>query len=228
MHRTGVPRYLLTLLLGGLASTAAAESLEPGPDEALLYYQRNDNAYVGWGLHLWNTPQCTGVRDGTRWDQPPAAAGVDPEYGAWYRIPLNTVRSTPALANGAPGVQPGLRPSAAPCTGNSPRLPVVRTAQAAPRKQRRDQQRQLVPLLRILAQTDMAAHRPYHRRKKPAASSKPTCPRAMHRLRKDCTWRFCAASANPVRLSQKASGSSARLSCARGWPVSCRPWIRSN
>lgn len=133
MHRTGVPRYLLTLLLGGLASTAAAEPLEPGPDEARLYYQRNDNAYVGWGLHLWNTPQCTGVRDGTRWDQPPAAAGVDPEYGAWYRIPLNTVRTTPALANGAPGVQPGLRPSAAPCTGNSPRLPVVRTAQAAPR-----------------------------------------------------------------------------------------------
>lgn len=88
MHRIGLPRYLLTLLLGGLASTAAAEPLDPGPDEALLYYQRSDNAYAGWGLHLWNNQQCAGVRDGTSWDQPLAAAGVDPEYGAWYRIPL--------------------------------------------------------------------------------------------------------------------------------------------
>jgi len=88
MHRFGLPRHLFTLLLGGLAATANAAPLEPGPDEALLYYQRDDGTYEGWGLHLWNTPQCTGVRDGTSWEQPLAAAGVDAEYGAWYRIPL--------------------------------------------------------------------------------------------------------------------------------------------
>jgi len=88
MHSFGLPRHLFTLLLGGLAATANAAPLEPGPDEALLYYQRDDGTYEGWGLHLWNTPQCTGVRDGTSWEQPLAAAGVDAEYGAWYRILL--------------------------------------------------------------------------------------------------------------------------------------------
>ncbi|MHA6495044.1 pullulanase-type alpha-1,6-glucosidase [Pseudomonas borbori] len=90
MHNLRLPRYLLTLLLGGLAATATAEPLEPGPDEALLYYQRSDGVYDGWGPHLWNTLQCTGVRDGTSWDQPLAPAGVDPEHGAWYRIPLSS------------------------------------------------------------------------------------------------------------------------------------------
>nr|WP_298147300.1 pullulanase-type alpha-1,6-glucosidase [uncultured Pseudomonas sp.] len=90
MHNLRLQRHLLALLLASttLVSAANAAPLEPGPDEALLYYQRDDNAYDGWGLHLWNTSQCSGVRDGTSWDQPLAAAGIDAEYGAWYRIPL--------------------------------------------------------------------------------------------------------------------------------------------
>ncbi|WP_332825231.1 pullulanase-type alpha-1,6-glucosidase [Ramlibacter sp.] len=90
MHDLRLPRHLLSLLLAGatLAGPASAEPLEPGPDEALLYYLRDDGAYAGWGPHLWNSLQCSGVRDGTSWDQPLTPAGVDPEYGAWYRIPL--------------------------------------------------------------------------------------------------------------------------------------------
>ena len=86
MHRAGVPRYLLTLLLGGLASTAAAEPLEPGSDEALLYYQRNDNAYVGWGLHLWNTRSVPAYAT--------APAGISP-----WRRPASTPNTGPGIAS---------------------------------------------------------------------------------------------------------------------------------
>lgn len=89
MHRFGLPQPLLTLLLAGLAGLAAAEPLEPGPDEALLYYQRSDSAYDGWGLHLWNTATCNGTREETPWDRPLLPEGVDTEHGAWYRIPLS-------------------------------------------------------------------------------------------------------------------------------------------
>ena len=88
MHDSRLPRYLLGLLLAG-STLAGAEPLQPGPDEALLYYQRSDGDYAGWGLHLWNTPQCSGVRDGTSWDRPLAPAGVDAEHGAWFSIPLS-------------------------------------------------------------------------------------------------------------------------------------------
>ncbi len=91
MHSLRLQRHLLTLLIASttLAVTANATPLDPGPDEALLYYQRGDGTYDGWGLHLWNTPQCSGVRDGTSWHQPLTAAGIDSEFGAWYRIPLS-------------------------------------------------------------------------------------------------------------------------------------------
>ena len=88
MHDSRLPRYLLGLLLAG-STLAGAEPLQPGPDEALLYYQRSDGDYAGWGLHLWNTAQCSGVRDGTSWDQPLVPAGIDSEHGAWFSIPLS-------------------------------------------------------------------------------------------------------------------------------------------
>ena len=43
------------LLLGGLplaVPSASAVPLDPGADEALLYYQRADGDYNGWGPHL--------------------------------------------------------------------------------------------------------------------------------------------------------------------------------
>lgn len=83
---------LAALLLGGLplaVPSASAVPLDPGPDEALLYYQRADGDYNGWGPHLWNTADCNGSATETSWTQPLAAAETDPEHGALYRIPLS-------------------------------------------------------------------------------------------------------------------------------------------
>ena len=52
-------RRLAALALAGFSlamQSASATPLDPGPDEALLYYQRADGDYNGWGPHLWNTP----------------------------------------------------------------------------------------------------------------------------------------------------------------------------
>ena len=58
--------FSLALTLAGCNSDSGSDSpdsggeppsnelLEPGPNEALLYYKRLDADYAGWGLHLWN------------------------------------------------------------------------------------------------------------------------------------------------------------------------------
>lgn len=72
-------RCLAALALGGsllAIRPASAAPLDPGPDEALLYYQRADGDYAGWGPHLWNTASCGGSRTETSWDQPLSAAGT--------------------------------------------------------------------------------------------------------------------------------------------------------
>ncbi len=81
----------LALAAVGLTSLSGhAALIEPGPDEAILYYQRDDNQYDGWGLHLWNTASCSGSALATDWSQPHPASGFDTEHGAYYRIPLQT------------------------------------------------------------------------------------------------------------------------------------------
>lgn len=86
-------RRLAALALAGFSlamQPASAAPLDPGPDEALLYYQRADGDYHGWGPHLWNTPGCNGSANETSWAQPLAAVDTDTQYGALYRIPLST------------------------------------------------------------------------------------------------------------------------------------------
>lgn len=60
--------------------------VEPGPNEAILYYLREDSTYDEWGLHLWSTDTCSGVANPTEWATPLAAEGVSDAYGAYYRI----------------------------------------------------------------------------------------------------------------------------------------------
>lgn len=95
MSRPSLLHACLPVLLSGLLASqvALAAPLDPAPDEALLYYQRGDGDYAGWGLHLWNTPQCSGVREETGWDRPLAASGIDPQLDAYYRIPLTAQAS---------------------------------------------------------------------------------------------------------------------------------------
>lgn len=66
--------------------------LEPGENEALLYYKRADENYSGWGLHLWNNPAdgCDGLAEGvaTEWNTPRLPDGINNTYGAYYLIPM--------------------------------------------------------------------------------------------------------------------------------------------
>ncbi|GBO90066.1 pullulanase-type alpha-1,6-glucosidase [Marinobacter salsuginis] len=75
---------------GGGGQTDAL--LEPGENEALLYYKRPDENYSGWGLHLWNNPAdgCDGLAEGvpTEWSSPRLPDGISDTYGAWYLIPM--------------------------------------------------------------------------------------------------------------------------------------------
>ena len=74
---------------GGGDSTAL---LEPGDNEAILYYKRPAGDYDGWGLHLWNDAAagCDGLAEGvpTEWSDPRTASGVNDTYGAYYIIPM--------------------------------------------------------------------------------------------------------------------------------------------
>ncbi|MDF0749184.1 pullulanase-type alpha-1,6-glucosidase [Marinobacter sp. 71-i] len=74
---------------GGGDSTAL---LEPGDNEAILYYKRPADDYDGWGLHLWNDAAagCDGLAEGvpTEWSAPRTHSGVNDTYGAYYIIPM--------------------------------------------------------------------------------------------------------------------------------------------
>jgi pullulanase-type alpha-1,6-glucosidase len=71
------------------AITRALPAL-PRTNQIAVYYLRADDAYSGWGLHLWGD-QVTG----TSWGAPLAQAGVDPGFGAGFLIDV-----TPGAAAG--------------------------------------------------------------------------------------------------------------------------------
>jgi len=62
-------------------------------DQAIVFYHRDDGAYDGWGLHLWNTDNCRALTDASigaiTWDAPLPANGIDDTYGAYYLLNLN-------------------------------------------------------------------------------------------------------------------------------------------
>ncbi|MFQ3231622.1 MAG: pullulanase, partial [Reinekea sp.] len=63
------------------------------PNEAVIYYKRNDNNYDGWGLHLWdgdsNTTNANELAAGTSWGAAHPASGVHPDLGAYFIVPMN-------------------------------------------------------------------------------------------------------------------------------------------
>ena len=77
------------------AITRALPAL-PDATHVVVYYGRADAQYTGWGLHLWGD-QVTG----TDWGSPLPPAGIDPEFGAGFLIPIKTGGST---GNCAPGL----------------------------------------------------------------------------------------------------------------------------
>jgi pullulanase len=63
-------------------------------NEVVLFYKRPDDVYTGWGLHLFPA----GLDSWTTWEAPYAYEGIDPQYGAYFRIALPGVAS-PAYSN---------------------------------------------------------------------------------------------------------------------------------
>lgn len=62
------------------ALTVAPPSI-PGPNEVVVYYQRTDGAYMGWGLHTWGD-----VFEETLWSIPLSYRGTDDTLGADFVV----------------------------------------------------------------------------------------------------------------------------------------------
>lgn len=76
---------------------APAPSVNARVDEAILFYNRpqdadnspNDPVYEGWKLHTWSDERCDAYADGdTDWAAGRVHDGVDPNYGAYWVLPL--------------------------------------------------------------------------------------------------------------------------------------------
>ncbi|WP_232301221.1 pullulanase-type alpha-1,6-glucosidase [Gilvimarinus agarilyticus] len=72
-------------------------------DQAIIFYQRDDADYQGWGLHLWNNETCGALDDAAigaiTWDAPFAATGFDDSYGAYYLLELNAPATESGCVN---------------------------------------------------------------------------------------------------------------------------------
>ena len=69
-----------------------------GDNELVVFYNRPDENYQNWVLHLWNNDSCDAYADfasgaGTEWTVGQAQSGIDPNYGAYWVLPLKADRS---------------------------------------------------------------------------------------------------------------------------------------
>ncbi|MBT1065284.1 pullulanase-type alpha-1,6-glucosidase [Bowmanella sp. Y26] len=83
-------RVPLALTLA-LQSQAIGTGLVLGEHQIAIFYQRDDQDYNGWGLHLWNGEGCGNYAAPTtdapyfnNWSTPYPADGIHPDYGAYY------------------------------------------------------------------------------------------------------------------------------------------------
>jgi len=75
-----------------ISATSSDQLIEIDATQAILYYQRDDGAYDGWGLHLWDdTGSVTDeVVANTEWAIPLLSTGEHPLYGAYFIVDLKT------------------------------------------------------------------------------------------------------------------------------------------
>ncbi|WOH36299.1 alpha-1,6-glucosidase domain-containing protein [Thalassotalea fonticola] len=62
-------------------------------NQLVVFYNRPDNTYTDWVLHLWNNSDCEAYADfaidgGTDWNTGQAQTGIDPNYGAYWVLDL--------------------------------------------------------------------------------------------------------------------------------------------
>jgi pullulanase len=72
--------------------TSAPEPvITAGENELIIFYNRPDDSYTDWGLHLWADEACTAY-DGplVEWAAPQDKAGDDPNYGPYWVVNLKT------------------------------------------------------------------------------------------------------------------------------------------
>ncbi|MBL4942176.1 MAG: DUF3372 domain-containing protein [Colwellia sp.] len=89
-----------------LAVTVEADASLPDPvvtageNEVVIFYNRSDNNYTDWGLHLWANEECTAC-DGPAvdWGAPQLKAGDDPNYGAYWVVTLQADYATDDCLN---------------------------------------------------------------------------------------------------------------------------------
>lgn len=68
------------------ASAALAQSSAPPAGSVAIHYNRCDNNYDSWGIHLWKDP---GIPiSGVEWQKPMMPAGTD-EFGVYWHTKLD-------------------------------------------------------------------------------------------------------------------------------------------
>ncbi|MGB5103934.1 MAG: pullulanase-type alpha-1,6-glucosidase [Steroidobacteraceae bacterium] len=77
--------------------TKALPALPRNENEVILFYKRADDVYTGWGVHLFPTDPAGDAW--TTWEAPFPYEGVDPQYGAYFRIALPGEESPAYSAN---------------------------------------------------------------------------------------------------------------------------------
>jgi pullulanase len=65
--------------------------------EVIIFYRRDDDNYTGWGVHLF--PQDPATGEWTTWAAPHPIEGVDPLWGAYFRVALPGKESPKYSAN---------------------------------------------------------------------------------------------------------------------------------
>ncbi len=72
-----------------VTANSPAPVVTAGENELVIFYNRPDGNYTGWGLHLWADDTCTAY-DGplVEWAAPQAKAGDDPNYGPYWVVNL--------------------------------------------------------------------------------------------------------------------------------------------
>lgn len=89
-----------------VAITLVADTTLPDPvvtagdNQLVIFYNRPDGNYTGWGLHVWANETCTAY-DGPAidWATPQAKSGDDPNYGAYWLVSIADGYSTTDCVN---------------------------------------------------------------------------------------------------------------------------------
>jgi pullulanase len=81
-----------------VVDTLPAPSVTAADNQLLVFYNRPDNDYDGWVLHLWNNESCNayadfGAKEGTDWQIGQAQTGIDANYGAYWLLDLSEEHS---------------------------------------------------------------------------------------------------------------------------------------